>query len=210
MASSVAVSAFPWHPLSGSGPVIVQSGACRHRVDVVPDFGRYFRSTDGWKHTVFHRLMSGRFRGRKIRAVVHSLALHGPHPPMFIHPRPGTSSVSISPRTMPRVSEDSRAARRPHVAHETANVELRHIPPRSPDLNPVERLWGWLRKRLRAMDLADLKAGRKAVKTRALKARVSALLRSQAAKKVGRSFLLSLRKTCEDVNRRRGAASAHG
>ncbi len=52
----------PSYPLPGSGPVIVQSGACRHRVDVVPYFGRYFRSTDGWKHTVPHRLMSGRFR----------------------------------------------------------------------------------------------------------------------------------------------------
>ena len=60
------------------------------------------------------------------------------------------------------------------AAHETADVELWHIPQRSPDLNPVERFWGWLRKRLRAMDLADLKAGRKAVKTRASKARVPA------------------------------------
>ena len=40
------------------------------------------------------------------------------------------------------------------------NITLWKLPPRSPDLNPVEKMWGWLRKRFRAMDLADLAARR--------------------------------------------------
>ena len=95
-------------------------------------------------------------------------------------------------------------------AHSKANVELWHIPPRSPDLNPVERFWGWLRKRLRAMDLADLKAGRRPVKKAGMKARVRALLRSQKAKEVAKNHFLSLHKTCADVKKKRGAASTHG
>ena len=41
-------------------------------------------------------------------------------------------------------------------AYAKASVQLWHIPARSPDLNPVEKFWGNLRKRLRAMDLQDL------------------------------------------------------
>ena len=93
------------------------------------------------------------------------------------------------------------------AAHDKAAVELWHIPPRSPDLNPVERFWGWLRKRLRAMDLADLRAGRKAVKKTALKARVRNLLKTQKAKQVAKSFVLSLPKTRAEVKKRKGAAS---
>ena len=96
------------------------------------------------------------------------------------------------------------------AAHLKAKVELWHIPPRSPDLNPVERFWGWLRKRLRAMDLADLKAGRQPVKRAGLKARVRALLESPKAKEVAKSHFMSLHKTCAEVKRKRGAASTHG
>ena len=34
-------------------------------------------------------------------------------------------------------------------------ITLLHIPARSPDLNPVELFWSWLRKKLRRMDLRD-------------------------------------------------------
>ena len=93
------------------------------------------------------------------------------------------------------------------AAHERAGVELWHVPPRSPDLNPVERYWGWLRARLRAMDLADLKEGRKPVRAAALKARVRSIVQSQRANDVARSHVLSLRKTCEEVRRKRGAGT---
>ena len=104
-------------------------------------------------------------------------------------------------------SESFMKGKETQAAHDKAAVELWHIPPRSPDLNPVERFWGWLRKRLRAMDLADLRAGRKAVKKTALKARVRNLLKTQKAKQVAKSFVLSLPKTCAEVKKRKGAAS---
>jgi hypothetical protein len=84
---------------------------------------------------------------------------------------------------------------------------LWHIPARSPDLNPVERFWGWVRKQLRAMDLADLKAKRPPVQKTALKARVRALLRTVKARNVAKNHLQSLHKTCREVVKKKGAAT---
>ena len=35
-------------------------------------------------------------------------------------------------------------------------IQLIHIPPHSPDFNPIESFWGWLRQRLRRRELEDL------------------------------------------------------
>ena len=67
--------------------------------------------------------------------------------------------------------------------------------------------WGWLRKRLQKMDLADLQAGREPVDRSRLKARVRSLVETRRAKTVARHCFLSLLKTCEKVRRKRGAAS---
>lgn len=93
------------------------------------------------------------------------------------------------------------------TAHRRVNVHLWHIPARSPDLNPVERFWSWVRKQLRAMDFADLRARRPAVQRTALKARVRSLLRTVKAKDVAKKNLLSLRKTCREVVQKKGAAT---
>ena len=93
------------------------------------------------------------------------------------------------------------------AAHTRVRVQLCHVPPRSPDLNPVELFWGWLRKRLQKMDLADLQAGREPVDRMRLKARVRSLAETRRAKMVARHCFLSLPKTCEKVRRKRGAAS---
>ena len=101
------------------------------------------------------------------------------------------------------------------VARTRARVQLCHVPPpththahtRSPDLNPVEMFWGWLRKRLQKMDLADLQAGREPVDRSRLKARVRSLVETRRAKTGARHCFLSLLKTCEKVRRKRGAAS---
>ena len=45
-------------------------------------------------------------------------------------------------------------------AYRKPRISLVHIPAKSPDVNPVEKFWGWARKRLHKMDLADLSAGR--------------------------------------------------
>ena len=48
----------------------------------------------------------------------------------------------------------------PIAARRPAGSKLWKIPPKSPDLSPIERFGGWLKKTLRAMDLAgSLEAG---------------------------------------------------
>ena len=51
-------------------------------------------------------------------------------------------------------------ARESIKAYRPCKIELLKLPSKSPDLNPVEKMWGWARKKLRRMDLADLKARR--------------------------------------------------
>ena len=92
-------------------------------------------------------------------------------------------------------------------AHGACHVHLCHIPPRSPDLNPVELFWGWLRKQLRAMDLADFMGGRPPVTRIRLKARVRGLLETQRARRVATRCFLLLGKAWEVVARKRGTAS---
>lgn len=104
-------------------------------------------------------------------------------------------------------NESFLQAKATRAAHAKVSVVLWHIPPRSPDLNPVEKFWGWLRKRLRAMDLADLKSKRRPIQRTALKARVRGLVASQKAKSVAKNYIFGLRNVCEEVRRKRGAAS---
>ena len=104
-------------------------------------------------------------------------------------------------------NESFLKAKATQVAHAKARVELWHIPPRSPDLNPVEKFWGWLRKRLRAMDLADLKAKRRPIQRTALKARVRRLVQTERAKAVAKNFVVGLRQVSAEVVRKKGAAS---
>ena len=94
---------------------------------------------------------------------------------------------------------DAPAAR---AAHKRARVQLDHIPARSPDLNPVELFWGWLRKRLQKLDLEDLVAERPPVNRRRLTARLRALLATERAHR--RQELLPF--PAQDV--REGAAEA--
>ena len=92
-------------------------------------------------------------------------------------------------------------------AHARANVELWHIPPRSPDFNPVERFWSWVRRRLRKMDNDDLNAKRPPIGKHALQARVKALLKTRAAKRAARNYFASFRSTCVIVDKLKGAHS---
>lgn len=92
-------------------------------------------------------------------------------------------------------------------AHRRVNVNLWHIPPRSPDLNPVEKFWSWLRRKLRAMDLADLMARRPPVGKTELKARVRALTSTDECKRVAHNCVKGLRKVCLEVRHNKGGAS---
>ena len=75
---------------------------------------------------------------------------------------------------------------------------------------PKCRRWPKPLLHLRAMDLADLKAGRRPVKKAGLKVRVRGLLKSPKAKEVAKNHFMSLHKTCAEVKKKkRGAASTH-
>ena len=88
-----------------------------------------------------------------------------------------------------------------------SKVTLWHIPARSPDLNPVEKFWGWLRKELRRRDLADMVARRAVLGKEAYRARVRAVCRSAKAKRVAKNLARGLRKVCKEVITKGGAAT---
>ena len=55
---------------------------------------------------------------------------------------------------------------------------------KSPDLNPVERFWAWLRKKLRRMDLADANAKRPVFGKTAYIARVKRVVQTKKDQQV--------------------------
>jgi len=93
------------------------------------------------------------------------------------------------------------------AAYRKAKVTLWAVPPKSPDLNPVERFWSWLRRRLRALDLADVRARRRPLSKAAYVRRVQSVIRSQKAQTVGANIAKSLRKTCLEVLKKKGAGA---
>ena len=84
-----------------------------------------------------------------------------------------------------------------------------HIPAKSPDLNPVERFWAWLRKKLRAMDLSDSAKKSRVLSKAQYTARVKRVLKSKKAQEVGAACTKGLRKVCRELVRNKGAAT-HG
>ena len=93
------------------------------------------------------------------------------------------------------------------TAHKDAGIELWLIPKRSPDLNPVERFWAWLRKKLRSMDLVDATKKRPALTKAAYVARVKSVVKSKKAQSIAARIAGSLKATCRVVIRKKGAAS---
>ena len=88
-----------------------------------------------------------------------------------------------------------------------AKIRLWHIPPLSPDLNPVEKFWAWMRRALRALDLADCVAGRPVLTRQQYTARIRTVARSQRAQRVAAACAMGLRRVCQEVQRRKGAAT---
>ena len=84
---------------------------------------------------------------------------------------------------------------------------LKFIPPRSPDLNPVEQVWAHLKRKLKAMDLADAVAQRPLLGKTAYKLRVRRLVRSRSFQRIAANVAMGLKKTCKEVIRKRGAAA---
>lgn len=82
------------------------------------------------------------------------------------------------------------------AAYQSKHVMLWDLPAKSPDMNPVEMFWSWLRRKLRAMDLADMRKKRRPLGKTAYTARVKSVMRSQRAQTVAKSFAKGLRKAC--------------
>ena len=87
------------------------------------------------------------------------------------------------------------------------SVKLWPIPPRSPDMNPVEKFWGWLGRELRRRDLRDLNMKKAALTKSQYLARVRAVLRTRKAQSVAKNTAKSLKKTCAEIVLKGGAAS---
>ena len=84
-------------------------------------------------------------------------------------------------------------------------IKLWKMPAKSPDLNPVEKFWGWLRRQLRVKDLADLRAGRPPIGKLAFKARLRSICSSQRARTVATNFAMGLKRVCKAVVKNKGA-----
>ena len=93
------------------------------------------------------------------------------------------------------------------AADRTKKISLWTVPPKSPDLNPVEMFWGWLRRKLRLMDLEDLRKKRRPLGRTAYTARIKGVLKSQKAQTVAKNFARRLRQACKQVDERRGPAA---
>ena len=82
---------------------------------------------------------------------------------------------------------------------------LWHVPAKSPDLNPVETFWGWVRRELRRKDLGDLRAKRPVPGKMEYRRRIRALIESQKAQRVAKNFARNLRTVCKEVVQKKGA-----
>ena len=94
-------------------------------------------------------------------------------------------------------------------AYAVRNIRMWALPPRSPDLNPIEMFWSWVRRQLRLMDLADLKRKRTSLGKAAYVARVKSLLRSQRAQRVAAQCARKFRRACLQVIKNKGAAASN-
>ena len=118
----------------------------------------------------------------------------------------------ISKRSPWTVLSDNEAFLRCRAAralYKRVGVTMWHIPARSPDLNPVERFWAFLRKHLRAMDLKDAIAKRPVLGKTAYRERVRRVMKSKKAKDIAMKNMTSLRKTCREVLKLKGAATKY-
>ena len=92
-------------------------------------------------------------------------------------------------------------------AMRSRGITLWRNPPRSPDLNPVERFWAWLRSELRRRDLEDLRAKRRPLGRTAYRQRLRAVMNSPKAQLKAKNIYASFKKVCKIVIKRKGAHS---
>ncbi len=115
--------------------------------------------------------------------------------------------VKRGPWTVLCDNESFLTTRASKKAHRDNRVKLLHIPARSPDLNPIERYWGWLKKTLRRRDLKDLSEKRPVLGRLAYAMRVRNVSKSPARQAFAKKCFAGLKKVCKLVLKKRGAAS---
>ena len=98
-------------------------------------------------------------------------------------------------------------AKRISAAYRKQKIKLWKVPARSPDLNPVEKFWSWLRRHLLTLDLKDAKANKRSLDKAAYRRRVRKICSSSKANAVASNIAKSFRKTCAEVVRVKGAAT---
>ena len=120
----------------------------------------------------------------------------------FLNPR-----NKSGPWTILCDGESFLRAKAARVAYLAKKISLWDVPAKSPDLNPVEMFWGWLRRKLRLLDLADLRKKRRPLGKTAYTARVKGVIKSSKAQAVAKNIAKRFRKACQQVARRGGAAA---
>ena len=83
-------------------------------------------------------------------------------------------------------------------------VSLWQIPARSPDLNPIERYWAWLRRTLRKQDLKDMTRKRPVPGRMMYGVRVRRVVASRASQLHASKCVRGLAKVCREVLARKG------
>ena len=93
------------------------------------------------------------------------------------------------------------------AAYRRAKVTLWKLPPRSPDLNPVEKYCGWMRKTLLKKDLEDLRLGKRPMDRVAYIARIRGINKSARAQMVAGNLTNGLLNVCRKVQLESGGHS---
>ena len=92
-------------------------------------------------------------------------------------------------------------------AYQRHSISLWKIPPHSPDLNPIEQFWSWLRRELRKRDLEDYKKKKPLLTKSQYINRVKQVLETAKAQRVAANICGRFRKTCKEVADKGGAAA---
>ena len=93
------------------------------------------------------------------------------------------------------------------AAYRAKKITLWDVPAKSPDMNPIELYWGWIRRKLRLMDLADLRLKRRPLGKSAYIIRVKNVMKTEKSQTVAKNFARRFRTACQQVLKRGGAAA---
>ena len=96
------------------------------------------------------------------------------------------------------------------TARKKAKVSMWRVPARSPDLNPAEKYWSWLRRRLRALDLMDAKAKKLVLSKAEYRTHVRRVMNAARSNTVAANIVGGVRKTCRDIHALGGGAAKRG